>query len=95
MSYIANVLQRPSKGWGTACDFLSTSFCWKVFVIRLLYKTFKEELKIQGHHLLKLGFGFTTTCVMIVYENVMKFGTNYSRNGGQIIDFLAFCQFIP
>ena len=55
----------------------------KVFVIRLLYRTFKEKLKIQGHHLFKLGFGFTTTCIMIVCENAMKSGTNLSRNGGQ------------
>ena len=49
---------------------------WKVFVIRLLYSTFKEKLKIQGHHPFTSGFGFITTCLMIVYENVMKFGMN-------------------
>ena len=58
-------------------------FGWQVFVIRLLYRTFKEKLKIQGHHPFKLCFGFTTTCLMIVYENVMKSGTNENRNGGQ------------
>ena len=36
----------------------------------------KKNWKIQGHHLFKVGFGFTTTCIMIVYENVMKSGTN-------------------
>ena len=41
-------------------------------MICLLYKTFKGKLKIQGH----LGIGFTMTCIMIVYENVMKSGTN-------------------
>ena len=55
-----------------ACDFFRRHFGWKVFVICLLYKTFKGKLKIQGH----LGIGFTTTCIMIVYENVMKSGTN-------------------
>ena len=35
---------------------------------------FKEKLKIQGHHPFKLGFDFTT--IIIVYENVMKSGTN-------------------
>ena len=54
-----------------------------MFVIRLLYRTFKEKLKIQGNHPFKLGFDFTMASIMIVYENVMKSGTNYSRNGGQ------------
>ena len=45
--------------------------------------TFKEKLKFQAHHALKLGFGFETTCIMIVYENVMESGTNLSRNGCQ------------
>ena len=61
---------------GTACEFFRRHFDWKVFVIRLLYSTFKEKLKIQGHHPFKFGFGFTTTCKMIVYENVMKSGAN-------------------
>ena len=61
----------------TAGEFFRRHFGWKVFVIRLLYRTFKEKLKIQGHHPFKLGFGFTTTCIiMIVYENVMTSGTN-------------------
>ena len=51
-------------------------FGWKVYVIRLLYGTFKEKLKIQGQHPFKLGFDLTTTCIMIVYENVIKSGTN-------------------
>ena len=55
-------------------------FGWKVFVIHLPYRTFKEKLKIQGHQF-KLGFDSKTTCIMIVYENVMKSGRNYSRNG--------------
>ena len=59
----------------TACEFFRRHFGWKVFVIRLLYRAFKEKLKIQGQHPFKLGFGFTTTCIMIVYENVMKSGT--------------------
>ena len=59
-----------------ACEFFRRHFAWKVFVIRLQYSTFKEKLKIQGHHLFKLGFGFTTTFIMIVFENVMKSGTN-------------------
>ena len=52
------------------------SFGWKVFVICLLYSTFIEKLKFQRHHPFELGFGFTTTCIMIVYENVKKSGTN-------------------
>ena len=51
---------------GTACDFFRRHLGWKVFVIRLLYWTFKEKLKIQGHHPFKLGFGFTMTHIMIV-----------------------------
>ena len=61
---------------GTTCDFFRRHFGWNVFVIRLLYRKFKEKLKILGHHPFKLGFGFTATCIMIVYENVMKSGTN-------------------
>ena len=68
---------------GTACDFFRRHFGWKVFVIRLLYRTSKEKLKIQGKHTFKLGFGFTTTFIMIVYDHVMKSGKNYSRNGSQ------------
>ena len=67
--------------------FDGSLFGLKVVVIQLLYRTFKEKLKIQGHNKFKLGFGITTTCIIIVYENIMKFGTNESRNGGQIIDF--------
>ena len=51
----------------TAGEFFGRHFGWKVFVIRLLYRTFKEKLKIQGHYPFKLGFGFTTTCIMIVF----------------------------
>ena len=40
-------------------------------------------MKLQGHHLFKLGFGFTSTCIKIVYENVMKSGMSYNKNGGQ------------
>ena len=61
---------------GTACEVFRRHFGWKVFVIGLLYRKFKEQLKIQGYHLFKLGFGFTTTCIMIVYENFMKSGSN-------------------
>ena len=61
---------------GAACEFFRRQFGWKVFVMCLLYSTFKEKLKVQGHHPFKLGFGFTTTFVMIIYENVMKSGTN-------------------
>ena len=68
-------------------NFFRRNFGWKVFVIRLLYGTFKETLKVQGHHPSELGFGFTMTCIMIVYENVMKSGTNISRNGVKIICF--------
>ena len=68
---------------GTTCEFFRRHFGWKVFVIRLLYRTFKEKLKIQGHHPFKLDSGFTTTCIIIIYESVMKSGTNYSKNGGQ------------
>ena len=68
---------------GPACEFFRRHFGWKVFVIRLLCRNFKEKLKIQGHYPFKLGFGFTTTCTMNVYEYVMKFDTNLRRNGGQ------------
>ena len=61
---------------GTACEFFRRHSGWKMFVIRLVYTTFKEKLKIQGHYSFKLGFGSTTTCIMIVYENVMNSGTN-------------------
>ena len=61
-------------------DIRMTSRSWWVrhviFVIGLLYRTFKEKLKIQGNHPFKVGFGFTMTCIMIVYKNVMKSGTN-------------------
>ena len=68
---------------GTACEFFRRHFGWKVFVIRLLYKPLKEKFKIQGQHPFKSYFGFTMTCLMIVYENVIKSATNLSRNGGQ------------
>ena len=68
---------------GTACEFVRRHFGWKVFVIRLLYRTFKEKLKIQGHYLFKSGFDFTTTCIMIVYKNDMKFSTNKCSYGSQ------------
>ena len=74
----------------TVCEFFRCHFGWKVCVIRLQYRTFKEKLKILGHHPFQLGFGFTTTCIMIVYENAMKSGTNKSSNGGQIIDYRNF-----
>ena len=57
-------------------NFFGVFFGRKVFVIRLLYRNFKEKSRIQGHHPFKLVFGFTTTCIMIVYENVTKFVTN-------------------
>ena len=59
-----------------ACEFFRHHFGWKGFVIHLLDRTFIKKLKSQGHHPFKLGFGLTTTCIMIVYENVMKSGTN-------------------
>ena len=62
--------------WVRHAIFFRRQFGLKVFVIRLLYRTSKEKLKIQGHHPFKLGFGFTATCIMIVYENVMKSGVN-------------------
>ena len=57
---------------GTACEFFRRHFGRKVFVIRLLNRSFKEKLKTQRHYLFKLGFGFTTTYLMTVYENIMK-----------------------
>ena len=38
--------------------------------------TFKEKLKIQGHPPFKVSLSCTTACIMIVYEKVMKSGTN-------------------
>ena len=61
---------------GTACEFFRRHSGWKVFVIRLLFRTFKVKLYIQGYHPFMLGFGFTTTCIIIVYENVMKSDMN-------------------
>ena len=61
---------------GMACEFTRRPFGWKILVIRLLYRAFKEKMKIQGRYPLKLGFVFTTTWIMIVHENVMKSGTN-------------------
>ena len=63
---------------GTACEFFRRHFGCKVCVIRLLYGTFKEKLENSGTHPFKLGFDFTTTCIiiMIVYEIVMKSDTN-------------------
>ena len=72
-----------------ACEFFRCHFGWKAFVIHSLYKTFKEKLKIQGHHPFKLGSGVTSTCIMIVYENVMISGTNKNRKGGQNNWFLG------
>ena len=54
----------------------STSFWLDGIVIPLLYRTFKEKLKIQGHRPFMLGFGFTTTCIINVNDNGMKSGTN-------------------
>ena len=74
----AKTTRMKLRSWvvGTACEFFRRHFGWKVFVIRLLYRIFKEKLKVQGHHPFKLCFGFTTACMMIVYENVMQSGTN-------------------
>ena len=60
--------------------------------MRLLYRAFKDKLKIQRHHPFKFGFGFSSTCIMVVYENVMKFGTNSNRNWGQDNGFLGILQ---
>ena len=57
-------------------NFLRRHFGRKVFVIRLLRRTFKEKLKIQKHRPFKLDFSFTTTCIMTVYENVLESGMN-------------------
>ena len=65
-----------SRSWWVRPENFFDVIGWKVFVIRLLHRTFKEKLKIQGHHPFKLGFGFIATYIMIVYENVMKSGTN-------------------
>ena len=72
--YHSNILRHVHGGYGVW--IFRRHFGRKVFVIRLLYRIFEEKLKIQRHHPFKLGFGFTMTCLMIVYENVMKFGTN-------------------
>ena len=58
--------------------------------MRLLYRTFKEKLKIQRHHPFKFGFGFTLTCIMVVYENVVKSGTNPNK----IMDFRHFASLL-
>ena len=58
--------------------------------MRLQYRTYNEKLNIKGHCLYKLGLGFTMTCIMIVYENVMiriKAGM-----GDKIIELQVFCQ---
>ena len=61
---------------GTAYELFRRYFGRKLFVIRLLCITFKEKLKIQEHRPLRIDFGFTTTYIMIVYENVLTSGTN-------------------
>ena len=43
-----------------------------VYVLRLLYRTFKEKLKIKYHHPFMLGFGFTSTCIKIVQLILIK-----------------------
>ena len=75
---------------GTACDDFRRHFGWKVLIIRLLYRIVKEKLKIQGYHPFNFGFGFTSTCIMIVYDIVMKSSTNQSRNGDQNNYFFLF-----
>ena len=70
--YHGNMFMLPS----CRVIFFRRQFGWKVFLIGLLYWTLKNKLKIQGHHPFKLGFGFTTTRMIIVYEHVMKSGTN-------------------
>ena len=57
-----------SQSLWVRCVIFSSHFGLKVFVIRLLCRTFKEKWKIQGHHPVKLGFGFTTTYIMIVIK---------------------------
>ena len=40
---------------GSACEIFRRQFGWKFFVyIHLLCRTFKEKLKIQGHHPFKV-----------------------------------------
>ena len=60
----------------TACELFRRLFGRNVFVIRLLCKTLREKRKIQEHHTFRLGFGFTTTCIMIVYENTLNSSMN-------------------
>ena len=67
---------------GTACEFFRRHFGWKVFVICLLYGTFKEKLKIQGHHPFKLGFGLTTICIMLVYKKCYEIWYEFKQEWG-------------
>ena len=66
---------------GTACESFRNHFGRKAFLIRSLCRAFTEKMKIQEHHPFRIGFGFTLTCIMIVYENILQSGTNLSRNG--------------
>ena len=77
-----------SRSWCVRrVNFFCSRFGWKVFVILFLYRAFKEKLKIQGPHPFKLGFDFTTTCILIVYENVTESGKIKAGMGVKIIDF--------
>ena len=67
---------------GTACEFFRRDFGWKVFVICLLYRTFKEKLKIQGHHPFKLGLGLTTICIMLVYKKCYEIWCELKQEWG-------------
>ena len=71
---------------GMACDFFRRHFGWNVFVIHLLYRIFKGKLKIKGHHQFQLGL------FMDILRNLVRIKAGM---GVEIIDFLAFCQFIP
>ena len=58
------------------CILFQRPFGRKVFVICLICRRFKEKLNIQVYQPFKLSFGFTMTCIISVYENVLKFATN-------------------
>ena len=55
-----------------ACDVILVGR----FLYYVCYIGHLKRLKSEGQYPFKLGFGFTTTCIKIVYENTMKAGAN-------------------
>ena len=61
---------------GTACEFYRRHLVGMPLIHGCYIGHLKKKHNIQRHHPFKFGFVFTTTCIMIVNENVMKSGSN-------------------